>query len=114
MLTQRAPVLARFTRSDAMRLGIAATSLIVAMTAILAFDIPADPVRYELGEVVREDVTAPKVVSFESQTLTEEARSEARAAIRVQRGGPARLQGVRDLLDAGSAQGAARDGDRRT
>ena len=43
MLTQRAPVLARFTRSDAMRLGIAATSLIVAMTAILAFDIPAGP-----------------------------------------------------------------------
>ena len=72
MLTQRAPVLARFTRSDAMRLGIAATSLIVAMTAILAFDIPADPVRYELGEVVREDVTAQKVVSFESQTLTED------------------------------------------
>jgi cyclic-di-AMP phosphodiesterase PgpH len=81
MLTQRAPVLARFTRSDAMRLGIAATSLIVAMTAILAFDIPADPIRYELGEVVREDVTAPKAVSFESRTLTDEARSEARAAI---------------------------------
>jgi cyclic-di-AMP phosphodiesterase PgpH len=81
MLTQRAPVLARFTRGDAMRLGIAATSLIVALTAILAFDIPADPVRYELGEVVREDVTAPKAVSFESQTLTEEARSEARAAV---------------------------------
>ena len=64
-----------------MRLGVAATSLIVAMTAILAFDIPADPVRYELGEVVREDVTAPKAVSFDSQTLTEEARSEARAAV---------------------------------
>jgi putative nucleotidyltransferase with HDIG domain len=81
MLTQRAPVLARFTRGDAMRLGIAATSLIVAMTAILAFDIPADPVRYERGEVIREDVVAPRAVSFDSQTLTEEARSAARAAV---------------------------------
>jgi putative nucleotidyltransferase with HDIG domain len=81
MLTQRAPVLARFTRGDATRLGIAATSLIVAMTAILAFDIPADPVRYERGEVIREDVVAPRAVSFDSQTLTEEARSAARAAV---------------------------------
>ncbi len=81
MLTQRAPVLARFTRGDAMRLGIAATSLVVAMTAILAFDIPADPVRYELGEVVREDVTAPRATSFQSQTLTDQARGAARAAV---------------------------------
>ena len=36
MLTQRAPVLARFTRSDATRLAVAATSLVLALTAILA------------------------------------------------------------------------------
>ncbi len=81
MLTQRAPVLARFTRSDAMRLAVAATSLVVALTAILAFDLPADPVRYEIGEVVREDITASRAVSFDSTTLTEDARQTARAAV---------------------------------
>jgi hypothetical protein len=81
MLTQRAPALARFTRSDATRLAIAATSLVVALTAILAFDVPADPVSYEIGEVVREDITAPRAVSFDSNTLTEEARRAARAAV---------------------------------
>ena len=82
MLTQRAPVLARFTRNDATRAGIAATVLIVVLTAILAIDLlPSDPVRYELGEVVREDLAAPRAVSFESQTLTEQARNQARAAV---------------------------------
>jgi putative nucleotidyltransferase with HDIG domain len=81
MLTQRAPVLARFTRSDATRLAVAATSLVVALTAILAFDLPADPVRYEIGEVIREDITAPRAVSFDSTTLTEAARRTARAAV---------------------------------
>jgi cyclic-di-AMP phosphodiesterase PgpH len=81
MLTQRAPVLARFTRIDAMRLAVAATSLVVALTAILAFDLPAAPVRYEIGEVIREDITAPRAVSFDSTTLTEDARRTARAAV---------------------------------
>ena len=82
MLMQRAPVLARFTRNDATRAGIAATVLIVLLTAILAFDLlPSDPVRYALGDIVREDLTAPKAVSFESQTLTGEARDQARAAV---------------------------------
>ena len=36
MLTQRAPVLARFTRNDASRAAVAATVLIMVMTAILA------------------------------------------------------------------------------
>jgi putative nucleotidyltransferase with HDIG domain len=82
MLTPRAPVLARFTRNDASRAAVAATVLIVVLTAILAVDLlPSDPVRYEVGEVVREDVTAPRAVSFESQTLTEQARATARAAV---------------------------------
>jgi putative nucleotidyltransferase with HDIG domain len=81
MLTQRAPVLARFTRSDATRLAVAATSLVLALTAILAFDIPTDPVRYEIGEVIREDIAAPRAISFESSTLTEEARRTARAGV---------------------------------
>jgi cyclic-di-AMP phosphodiesterase PgpH len=81
MLTQRAPALARFTRSDATRLAVAATSLVLALTAILAFDIPTDPVRYEIGEVIREDITAQRAISFESTTLTEEARRSARAGV---------------------------------
>jgi putative nucleotidyltransferase with HDIG domain len=82
MLTQRAPALARFTRQDATRLAIAAGSLIVALTAILALDItPSEPVQYAVGDVAREDVISPAALSFESETLTEEARREARAAV---------------------------------
>ena len=82
MLTQRAPVLARFTRNDAGRAGVAATVLVVALTAIFAADVlPSDPVRYEVGEVVREDLTAPRALSFESQTLTAEARAAARREV---------------------------------
>ena len=61
---------------------MAASALIIVITAILSVDLlPSDPVRYELGEVVREDLTAPRALSFESQTLTEEARTTARAAV---------------------------------
>jgi cyclic-di-AMP phosphodiesterase PgpH len=82
MLTQRAPVLARFTRSDATRLTIAAGSLILALTAILAVDLtPSESVQYQVGDVAREDVVSPKVVSFESKTLTDDARREARGAV---------------------------------
>jgi cyclic-di-AMP phosphodiesterase PgpH len=82
MLTQRAPVLARFTRSDATRLAIAATSLVFALTAILAIDLlPSEAVRYEQGQILREDLTSPKATSFESTTLTNEARTQARAAV---------------------------------
>jgi putative nucleotidyltransferase with HDIG domain len=82
MLTQRAPVLARFTRSDATRLAVAATSLVLALTAILAVDIlPAETPQYGVGQVVREDVVAPRALSFVSQTLTDEARAAARADV---------------------------------
>jgi cyclic-di-AMP phosphodiesterase PgpH len=82
MLTQRAPALARFTRSDATRLTIAAGSLVIALTAILAIDItPAESVQYTVGEVAREDVISQKVISFESETLTEDQRRAARAAV---------------------------------
>jgi putative nucleotidyltransferase with HDIG domain len=82
MLTQRAPVLARFTRNDLTRLVIAAAGLVVALTAILAVDLsPSQPIKYVVGEVAREDVVSPRVVSFESKTLTDDARREARAAV---------------------------------
>ncbi len=82
MLTQRAPALARFTRRDATRLGIAAVSLIVVLTAILGADIlPAEAVTYRLGAVVSVDVEAPQAISFDSEILTQEARAAARDAV---------------------------------
>jgi putative nucleotidyltransferase with HDIG domain len=82
MLTQRAPALARFTRSDATRLVIAAGSLVIALTAILSVDItPAQSVQYTVGDVAREDVISERVLSFESKTLTEDARRAARVAV---------------------------------
>ncbi len=54
MLTQRAPVLARFTRNDATRLGIAAAILILVMTAILAADLlPEETIQYQPDDVAR-------------------------------------------------------------
>ena len=85
MLTQRAPVLARFTRNDATRLVVAATGLIIALTAIFVVDIlPSEAVRYEVGQVVREEIVAPRPVTFESEALTEESRDAARAAVQPQ------------------------------
>ena len=82
MLTQRAPALARFTRGDAVRLTVAAGSLIVALTLILAADIlPSRSVQYSVGDVAAEDIISPKAVSLESNTLTDQARKAARAAV---------------------------------
>jgi cyclic-di-AMP phosphodiesterase PgpH len=82
MLTQRAPVLARFTRSDATRLAVAAIALIAALTAILAADIlPSRSVQYEVGDVATADVVAPKATTIVSSTLTAQARTAARAAV---------------------------------
>jgi cyclic-di-AMP phosphodiesterase PgpH len=85
MLTQRAPVLSRFTRNDASRAAVAATVLILVMTAILAVDLlPSAPIDYRVGQVVREDVAAPRAISFESTTLTQQARDDARSAVPLQ------------------------------
>ena len=85
MLTQRAPVLARFTRNDASRAAVAATVLIMVMTAILAVDLlPSAPIDYQVGQVVREDIAAPRAISFESTTLTQQARDEVRSAVPLQ------------------------------
>ena len=85
MLPQRAPVLSRFTRNDASRAAVAATVLILLLTAILAVDLlPSAPVDYRVGELVREDIAAPKAISFTSNTLTDQARTAARAAVPLQ------------------------------
>ena len=82
MLTQRAPVLARFTRNDATRLGIAAAILILVLTAILGADIlPEESIQYQVRDVARADILAPRAISFDSEVLTEEARAAARREV---------------------------------
>jgi cyclic-di-AMP phosphodiesterase PgpH len=85
MLPQRAPVLSRFTRNDASRAAVAATVLVLLLTAILAVDLlPSAPVDYRVGELVREDIAAPKAISFTSKTRTDQAQAAARAAVPLQ------------------------------
>jgi len=85
MLPQRAPVLARFTRNDASRAAVAATVLILILTAILAVDLlPSAPVDYPVGELVPEAIPAPKPLSFTTSTPTDQARTAARAGVPLQ------------------------------
>ena len=79
MLIHRAPIIARFTRSDATRLGVAAGTLMLVMTAILGADIlPEEAIQYQAADVARSDIVAPKAVAFDSVVLTEQAREQAR------------------------------------
>jgi putative nucleotidyltransferase with HDIG domain len=85
MLTQRIDTIARFTRSDASRLAIAAVILIVALTAILGADIlPEQPLQVAVGDLAGGDIVAPRAIDFESQVQTEAAREAASAAIQPQ------------------------------
>jgi putative nucleotidyltransferase with HDIG domain len=82
VLIHRAPVIARFTRSDATRLGVAAASLILVMAAILGADIlPEEAVKYEPADIARSDIVAPRPAGFDSKVLTDEARAAAREAV---------------------------------
>ena len=82
MLIHRAPVIARFTRSDATRLGVAAGILVMVMTAILGADIlPEETFQYTPGEIARTDITAPRATTFDSEVRTEQARTDARDAV---------------------------------
>jgi putative nucleotidyltransferase with HDIG domain len=82
MLIHRAPVIARFTRSDATRLGVAAGILILVMAAILGADIlPEETIDYEPADIARSDIVAPRATAFDSTVLTEQARVEARDAV---------------------------------
>jgi putative nucleotidyltransferase with HDIG domain len=82
MLTQRAPSLARFTRNDAARFGIAAVILIVAMTAILSVDLlPEEPLQVQSGDLAPRDIVAPRALDFDSDVQTAEAREAARAGV---------------------------------
>jgi putative nucleotidyltransferase with HDIG domain len=85
MLTQRADNPTRFTRGDVPRLAIAATILVLALTAILGSDIlPDPPLDVTVGQLASRDIVAPKAVEFDSAVLTDAARTAARAAVQPQ------------------------------
>ena len=82
MLTQRAPVLARFTRNDATRVVIAGAILVAALTAILAIDLlPQESLRLQVGDLAPRDIVAPRAVEFVSDVQTETERQAARDAV---------------------------------
>ena len=82
MLTQQAPALSRFTRSDATRLGISAGILVLVMTAILGSDIlPQESLRLQTGDLAPRDIVAPRALDFDSDVLTTQAREAARQSV---------------------------------
>jgi len=84
MLAHRAEDAARFTRSDAGRLIIAALLLIVAVGSILGSSLMPSPVQLEVGDLVPADIRAPRTLSFTSAIQTEQAREAARKAVEPQ------------------------------
>ena len=86
MLTQRAPALARFTRNDATRLGIASGILVLVLTAILAVDIlPQESLQLQVGDLAPHDLVAQRALDYDSDVLTADARDKARAGSRSSR-----------------------------
>ena len=71
----------RFTRSDALRLVVAAVLLVVALTTIFAADILPQRVTVQVGDLVPTDIRAPRALDFTSQIETNQARDAARAAV---------------------------------
>jgi putative nucleotidyltransferase with HDIG domain len=84
MLAHGAEDAARFTRSDAGRLIIAALLLIVAVGSILGSSLMPSPVQLEIGDLVPADIRAPRTLSFTSAIQTEQARKAARIAVEPQ------------------------------
>jgi putative nucleotidyltransferase with HDIG domain len=76
----RAP-LAAFTRRDAIRLSVAATVLIVALTAILSIDVIPAAYHVAVGDIAPATILAPRTVDFQSQILTKQAQDAAVQAV---------------------------------
>jgi hypothetical protein len=81
MLAQRASAASAFTRRDAFRLLIAATTLVAAMTAILSIDILPSGYQARVGDIVQTAVIAPRTAEFTSQIETNRDRAAARLAV---------------------------------
>ena len=84
MLTPRPDETVRFTRRDAARFAAAMAILVAILTAILAIDIIPTRADVEVGSVATRDIIAPRAIDFESETLTEQRRDEARQNVGLQ------------------------------
>src|SRR5260221_12229483 len=85
MLTRPAAAATRFTRTDASRLVIAATILVLGITAILGADVlPQQPLRVSAGDLAPRDIVAPRALDFDSDLETVAARTAAQAAVEPQ------------------------------
>jgi cyclic-di-AMP phosphodiesterase PgpH len=78
MLTRRTDRPARFTRRDALRLGVAAALLIAGLTVILVADDLPRGIDLAVGDVATTEVRAPRTIEFSSEVETEAARQAAR------------------------------------
>ena len=81
MLVQRRDQATPFTRRDLARLLIASIVLIVGLTTVLASDIVPTRLSATLGQVATADIVAPRAATFTSDTLTQQARDAASAAV---------------------------------
>jgi putative nucleotidyltransferase with HDIG domain len=103
MFTQPFASAVRFTRRDALRLGIAATALVLVLTAILSIDlVPAAQLSVSVGDVAGTDIRAPRALSYQSDIQTTDLRQKARDAV------PPQYDYSADTADAvATAQGQA-------
>ncbi|MFI5199547.1 MAG: HD family phosphohydrolase [Candidatus Limnocylindrales bacterium] len=81
MLVQRPVQASRFTRRDLVRLLVASIVLILALITVLASDIVPTRLSVTLGQVATTDIVAPRATTYTSDTLTQEARDAASAAV---------------------------------
>ena len=79
MLAQRTAPATAFTRRDAVRLVVAVSLLVAALTAILSIDLlPQAAFRGTVGDLAPTDVYAPRAGQYTSVVATAAAREEAR------------------------------------
>ncbi|MFI5261905.1 MAG: HD family phosphohydrolase [Candidatus Limnocylindrales bacterium] len=82
MLARRVRRAAAFTRRDGVRLVVAASILVAAMTAILSVDLlQAQGFQARLGDTAPSDVYAPRAVEYISQIETTAQQQAARVAV---------------------------------
>jgi putative nucleotidyltransferase with HDIG domain len=84
VLTRRLVADSPFTRRDAARLAVAATTLVAVMTAILSIGIMPAGFAARVGDLAPTDLRAPRAAEFTSTIETDNARKAARAEVQPQ------------------------------
>jgi len=84
VLAHRGADAVRLTRREFGRLAFAAMLLIVAMTAILGWDLSPQRVNLDVGDLVPADIVAPRALTYPNEVLTAQAREAAAEAVNPQ------------------------------